>query len=227
LALDGLLPPLLVLLAGAVAVLGRRALARRAGATRRRADVASTVLVVACALLLELAMGRPVAYRNGPLRVWSGDVESDQNSQQLADPYSLTHVIHGAAFYALTRAVAPGAAVATRLLAATTLEAAWETYENTDTVIDRYRAATISLGYYGDSLVNSLGDVLACLLGFWLARRLPVRATIAWVVCVELALAWWIRDNLTLNILMLIHPLDVVRRWQMGSWRRRSRGRRT
>jgi hypothetical protein len=102
------------------------------------------------------------------------------------------------------------------VLAATTLESAWETYENTDTVIDRYRAATISLGYYGDSLVNSFGDVLACLFGFWLTRRLPVRVTIGWVVGVELALAWWIRDNLTLNILMLIHPIDAVRRWQMG-----------
>jgi len=204
------------MLAGAIALVGRRGLSRRPRSTRRRADVVSTLLVVACALLLELAMGRPVAYRHGPVRLWSGNVESDQNSQQLTDAYSFTHVIHGAAFYALMRAVAPGATVATRLLAATTVESAWETYENTDTVIDRYRAATISRGYYGDSLVNSLGDVLACVLGFWLARWLPVRATVAWVVCVELALAWWIRDNLTLNILMLLHPLDAVRRWQMG-----------
>ena len=214
--LDGLVPPLLVLLAGAAATAGRRAFIARPRASRRRADVAAAVVVIALALLLELAMGRPVTYRNGPLRPWSGNVESDQNSQQLFDPYSFTHVTHGAAFYALARVVAPGASVAARVLATVTLESAWETYENTDAVVERYRSATISLGYYGDSLVNSFGDVLACLLGFWLARRLPVRATIGWVVAVEVALAWWIRDNLTLNILMLIHPIDAVRRWQMG-----------
>ena len=161
-------------------------------------------------------MGRPVKYRNGPVALWSGDINSDQNSQQVADPYTFTHVIHGAVFYGLTHLVMPKAALMTRLIAATGVESAWEAYENTDTVVERYRTATISLGYFGDSLINSVADILACILGFGLAWRLPRNVTIAWVVAVELVLLLWIRDNLTLNILMLVYPLDSVRRWQGG-----------
>jgi hypothetical protein len=172
--------------------------------------------VIAAAAGAEIGMGRPLTYRNGPVRVWSGNVQSDQNSQQVADPYTFTHIIHGAAFYGLTRLAMPSAAAGTRLVAATVLESVWEVYENTDAVINRYRESTISLGYYGDSVLNSVCDILACLLGFALTRRLPVKVTITWVVLVELVLAWWIRDNLTLNILMLAYPLDAVRQWQMG-----------
>jgi hypothetical protein len=96
------------------------------------------------------------------------------------------------------------------------LESAWEALENTNMVIDRYRAATVSLGYYGDSVLNSMADVFACLLGFLLAWRLPTRATVAWVVVVELVLVVWIRDNLTLNIVMLLYPLQAIRQWQAG-----------
>jgi len=97
-----------------------------------------------------------------------------------------------------------------------TLEAALEVYENTDQVINRYRAETISLGYYGDSIINSLADMLACAAGLVLAWRLPRRVTVAWIIAVELILAFWIRDNLTLNIIMLIHPVDAIRAWQMA-----------
>jgi len=181
-------------------------------ARRRGAAIA---LIIVFAGSLELAMGRPLVYQNGPARLWSGDIDSDQNSQQIADPYTVTHVEHGAIFYGLTRLAMGPERLALRLLVAVALESAWEAYENTDTVIERYRAATISLGYYGDSVINSVADILACLLGFALARWLPTRVTVAWVVLAEIALAVWIRDNLALNVLMLIYPLAFVRHWQM------------
>ena len=110
-----------------------------------------------------------------------------------------------------------GASLGTRAVAAIAIEAVWEAYENTDAVIERYRTETISLGYYGDSVINSLADIAACLFGFLLTWRLPRRVTVGWIVAVEVILALWIRDNLFLNILMLVRPLDVVRQWQMGA----------
>jgi hypothetical protein len=180
------------------------------------ADAALVLLVMVVTGGLELAMDRPLKYRNGPVRLWSGNINSDQNSQQISDPYTFTHVTHGAAFYGLTKLLMPGAATSTRLLVATGIEAAWETYENTDTVVERYRTETISLGYYGDSVINSAADILACLFGFLLTSRLPRAATITWVIVVELMLLFWIRDNLTLNILMLVYPIDAIRNWQAG-----------
>ena len=212
--LDGYIPPLLVVgLAGV--------LLAPFGFRRRAPDwtAAAAIIVVLAAgtAALELRMGRPPAYTKGPLRVWMGDVQSDQNSQQLTDPYTFTHVIHGALFYGVTALALGPSRPALRAAIAVGLESAWEALENTNMVIDRYRAATVSLGYYGDSVLNSMADVLACLLGFLLAWRLPTRATVAWVVVVEIVLALWIRDNLTLNIVMLIHPLQAIRQWQMGS----------
>ena len=213
--LDGVVPPLLVI-GGAVLFEGCRRLlvrdSRRAPWTRR----AVLVAVVCLAGLLELEMGRSPTYRNGPVRLWSGDINSDQNSQQVLDPYSFTHLIHGAAFYGLTRAALPAAPFHLCALIVITIEAAWEVYENTDQVINRYRAATASRGYYGDSVLNSMSDILACVVGLLLARRLPVRVTVGWVLAVELALGWWIRDNLTLNIIMLVHPFRAIRAWQAG-----------
>jgi hypothetical protein len=212
--LDGLAPPLLVLGSSALLLVWRMGPWCGRG---RRADAGIGLAIVVLALALELAMGRPAAYRNGPFRVWSGSVQSDQNSQQLTDAYTFTHVIHGAAFYGLTRVAMPRSAVAVRTLVALAFESSWEVYENTDRVINRYRSSTISLGYYGDSVTNSLGDILACLLGFALTWRLPTRVTLAWVAVVELALAAAIRDNLTLNIIMLLYPIDAIRVWQLGA----------
>ncbi len=109
------------------------------------------------------------------------------------------------------------ASVGARAAVALALESAWEVYENTDTVINRYRAATIALGYYGDSVTNSVADILACLLGFVLARRLAWWWTVSWVVATEIVLAIAIRDNLTLNIIMLIRPIEAIKRWQLGA----------
>jgi hypothetical protein len=212
--LDGYVPPLLILgLAGLLVapfvVFPRRAL--------DWATAAGIMLVlVAATAALELRMGRPAAYARGPLRVWVGDVQSDQNSQQIADPYSFTHVVHGALFYGITALTLGPSQPALRAAIAIGIESAWEAVENTDMVIERYRKATVSLGYYGDSVVNSIADVLACLIGFLLAWRLPTRATVMWVAAVELVLALWIRDNLTLNVVMLVYPLQVIRQWQAG-----------
>jgi uncharacterized protein DUF2585 len=171
---------------------------------------------VALTGVIELAMGRTPTYKYGPVRLWSGDVHSNQNSQQIADPYTFTHLIHGAIFYGLTRMVLGPRPLAIRAIVATTAESAWEALENTDTVIQRYRAATISLDYYGDSVVNSVCDIVACILGFALAWRLPARVTIFWIVLIEVTLALCIRDNLTLNIWMLLYPMESIRAWQAG-----------
>jgi Protein of unknown function (DUF2585) len=201
--LNGVVPPLIVL---GVALLLAPA----------RNRVLAVLLIVALTGALELAMGRPLVYRHGPLRLWSGDIMSDQNSQQIADPYTFTHVVYGAALYGATWLTLGAQPLAARLLASVALEGAWEAYENTDTVVTRYRTETIALGYYGDSVVNSMADILACVIGFVLARRLPVKATVVGVIATEVILAVWIRDNLTLNVLMLLHPLKAVRLWQRG-----------
>jgi Protein of unknown function (DUF2585) len=214
--LDGIVPPLLVLVAASVLLLCRRLYVRHSGHDFR-ADATATIALVVIVAMLELSMGRPLAYRNGPVKLWVGNVNSDQNSQQLFDPYSFTHVIHGALFYALTRAAMGPAAVGARAVVAIALESAWEVYENTDTVINRYRSVTIALGYYGDSVTNSIADILCCLVGFVLTHRLAWQWTVAWVVATEIALAIAIRDNLALNIIMLIRPIEAIRRWQLGS----------
>lgn len=214
--LDGVVPPLLVLGAGLLLTLIRHYI--KPSASRRLVvDLAIVSAVIFFALFLELKMGRPPTYRHGPVRIWSGDVHSDQNSQQIFDPYSFTHVIHGAAFYGLSRLVLGKTNFGLTLIAIVTLEAAWEVYENTDQVVNRYRAGTISLGYYGDSILNSLVDIFACIGGLLIAWRRPAWVTVSWVVVVELLLALWIRDNLTLNIIMLIHPVQAIKAWQGGA----------
>ena len=215
--LDGYIPPLLVVGAAVVLVALRQLYARRrARPPGARVDFAIIIAVVGLAGLIEIAMGRTPTYKYGPVRLWSGDVHSNQNSQQIADAYTFSHVIHGALFYGLTRAALASQPLPIRAIAAVTAESAWEVLENTDMVIQRYRAATISLDYYGDSVINSVCDILACVLGFLLAWRLPVRATVLWVVLIEVGMVLWIRDNLTLNILMLLYPMESIRAWQAG-----------
>jgi uncharacterized protein DUF2585 len=167
------------------------------------------------AAVAEFAMGRSTWGVGGIPGFWSGDINSEHNSQFLFDPYTFTHVIHGVLLYALVTLVFRRASLASRLLIATALECGWEVLENTSFIIDRYRAETISLNYYGDSIVNSLGDILACIAGVLVASRLPTRITIVGVVVIEIVLLVWTRDNLTLNIIMLIHPSQAIRGWQL------------
>lgn len=147
---------------------------------------------------------------------FSTQVASSHNSQHLLDPYSFSHLLHGLIFFGVLQLLAPRLAVAWRMIIALGIEAAWEIVENSPAVIERYRAATASLGYSGDSIVNSTGDVLSCVLGFWLARQLGWWKSIALFVIVEVGMLFWIRDNLTLNVIMLLHPIDAIRRWQLG-----------
>jgi len=183
----------------------------------RRAVLAS--LAAALVLLgIELAMGRPAICPCGMVRFWSGDVTSAQNSQQVADWYSFSHVIHGLLFYFLAHVtllrLPGGTAARWALPAAVVLEGLWELLENSPLIIDRYRAVTISYGYSGDSILNSLSDVGWMAIGFLIAARIPARASIALALSFEAFTLVMIRDNLALNVLMLAWPIDAVRVWQ-------------
>ena len=172
-------------------------------------------IVGTAAIVLSL-MGRVPICACGYVKLWHGVVLSSENSQHLSDWYTFSHIIHGFAFYGVLHLLAPRGSLGARLAAATLLEASWEVFENTDSVINRYREATIALDYYGDSIINSIADIAAMIAGFVAASRLRVWMVVALAAAVELFVLWWIRDNLTLNILMLVHPIDVVRQWQQG-----------
>jgi hypothetical protein len=182
--------------------------------------VGTPAIVVLClalsaaAAVAERAMGRTWLGTDGHFGLWEGNIWSSEQSQRLADPYSFTHVVHGFLFYALLWLAARRLPVRYRLAAAVALEAAWEVLENSPIIIDRYRAVTIALGYVGDSILNSMSDILMMVIGFALACRLRPRASVATVVLLELGLLFWVRDNLTLNILMLVHPVEAIKVWQ-------------
>jgi hypothetical protein len=175
---------------------------------------AGLLLVLAVALLV---MGRVPYCECGYVKLWHGVAMSSENSQHIADWYTFSHLIHGFLFYLALWLLRPRWSLGLRLMLAMALEVSWEIFENTDFVINRYREATIALDYYGDSIINSVADVLACVLGFVLAARLPVWAIVALAIGMEVGVGYAIRDNLTLNILMLIYPFETIKNWQIGA----------
>lgn len=176
--------------------------------------------IVAITIAALLAMGRPPICTCGTIALWHGEINSAEDSQQIADWYSFSHIIHGFLLYWLlwlcSRKLGFMKPTWNRFIAAVTVEAAWELFENTPFIINRYREATIALGYTGDSVLNSTCDILFMSLGFFLALRFPVWMVLTIAVTFEIITAIIIRDNLTLNILMLLFPVDAIHQWQIG-----------
>jgi hypothetical protein len=183
---------------------------------RKSLPLLATAAVLAAAAVELRVQGRLWFCACGRVTLWVGDAWNTETSQQLFDPYSLTHVLHGLAFCGLLALLAPRVGWRWRFVLAVACEALWEIIENTDFVIRRYREATAALGYTGDTIINSLGDVLACALGFMLARRLGWLRSLLLFVATEVFLLFWIRDSLILNIILLLYPSERLRAWQAG-----------
>jgi hypothetical protein len=182
-----------------------------AGADSRRLQ--TVVVCMATVIILHL-MGQPLWCKCGGLSLWSWDIWSSHNSQHLIDPYSFTHVLHGVVLCGLLYWLPRRVSEPSRFLTAVILEAGWEILENSPTIIERYRAATISKDYFGDSIINSAGDLIACIIGYLLARRLGFRRSMAFFLLSELILLITIRDCLILNVLMLAYPSEAIKNWQ-------------
>ena len=184
--------------------------------TKYRFQIAAVALVVLTAIVALNLQGRVWWCEVGDPWPWSWDVWSKHNSQHAIDPYSFTHVLHGMLEFWLIGLIFRKMPIAWRFVLAIFVESSWEVIENTNHVINRYRETTISLDYFGDSIVNSIFDIVCCGLGFWISYRLRFVWSVAFFVFTELVLLFWIRDSLLLNILMLIWPIDGVKNWQMG-----------
>jgi hypothetical protein len=184
---------------------------------RNRTYVALAFAIVAVAALAEWGQGRVIICKCGYVKLWQGVVMSPENSQHLTDWYTFSHFIHGFLFYFFLWLIGRRWPVGLRFMLAVLVESSWEVFENSPIIIDRYRAVTMSLGYEGDSIINSMGDIVAMIIGFYGAMKLPVWLTISLAVAMELFVGYMIRDNLTLNIIMLIWPIESIRQWQAGA----------
>lgn len=186
----------------------------------RRYLTLPTALVIGLAIIviaegIVFWMGHPIFCKCGTIKFWYGLKSGPEQSQQFTDWYTYSHILHGIILYWLLAIVSRGRlSVAARFVIAALIEGAWEVFENTSFIIDRYRTQTISHDYFGDTVLNSTGDILAMFLGFFIAARLPVWLTVALLIGTELTLLYLLRDNLTLNIIMLIHPIEWIKQWQ-------------
>ncbi len=175
-----------------------------------------TSLLVLITAIIEFISGRLIICKCGYIKLWEGDTISSGNSQHLTDFYSFSHIIHGFIFYFLLFKFAPKLNFGQKLFVAGLVEALWEIVENSSFIINRYRQTTMSQDYSGDSIINSVFDILAMILGFYLASKLPVWLTITLLIIMELGVGFLIRDNLTLNIIMLIYPFKAIKNWQIN-----------
>jgi hypothetical protein len=178
--------------------------------------VAAALVMLVITAAVELRMGRLPLGPDGRFGLWESNIWSSEQSQRFADPYSCSHIVHGLLFHGLLWLFARRLPLRYRFLMAVLLEASWEILENSPLIIDRYRSVTIALGYQGDSVLNSLSDVLVMSLGFAIAQKARVRWSVAAVLLMELGMLLWVRDNLTLNVIMLIHPIPAIKAWQMA-----------
>jgi len=177
-------------------------------------------LVMAAVLMLAVGLlhvqGRLWWCACGGLSPWSGDIWSSHCSQHFFDPYSFTHMLHGLLLYGLLALVRPEMPLPWRLCLAISIEAGWEVFENCDFTIQRYREMTMALDYEGDTIVNSLGDLLSCGCGFFLAWRFGVWRSVGLFVATESLLLLCYHDSLLLNVIMLTCPIDMIKTWQIG-----------
>ncbi|MCL4160765.1 UNVERIFIED_CONTAM: hypothetical protein GTU68_025677 [Idotea baltica] len=183
-----------------------------------RTGILASLGIAAIAAAILLWMGRVPICTCGEIKLWHGEIMSSENSQHLADWYSPSHLLHGLIFYAVLWLILGRYSIGLRLAIATLIEVAWEVAENTDAVIQHYREATIALDYFGDSVLNSMSDTAFMWLGFLLAARLPVWVSIAIFIAAELIVGYFIRDGLTLNVIMLLAPQDWIKDWQAVLW---------
>lgn len=174
-------------------------------------------LVVIVGILV--AMNRPPICTCGTIKLWHGVVQSSENSQHISDWYTFSHIIHGFIFYGLGWVFLRDRSLGLRLLLAVFIEGAWEIMENSPMIIDRYREATVSFGYSGDSILNSFFDIVWMIGGFIFAAWSRVKTwwIVALTIAFELMTLATIRDNLTLNVWMLVAPNDAIREWQSGA----------
>jgi hypothetical protein len=173
-----------------------------------------TVAIFAIIAYFELHSGRSFFGPDGKFGWWDGNIWGSENSQRVADAYSFSHLIHGMLFYAFLWLVARKVPAKYRFVIALVMEACWELFENSHFVIDRYRAATIAQGYVGDSVLNSMSDVMMMGIGFMIARFSKIWVTISLIILMEVGCLFWVRDNLTLNIIMLVRPIESIKVWQ-------------
>lgn len=173
-----------------------------------------SLLVIVGTGVIEWMFGRSILGPDGRFGWWESDVWSSESSQRVADAYSFSHIIHGMLFYAFLWLVARRLPVGQRLILALLMEAGWELLENSPIIIDRYRAVTIALGYVGDSVLNSVADVVMAGIGFFIAWSVRFWMSVVIILVFEIGCLFWVRDNLTLNIIMLLTPSETIKVWQ-------------